>query len=185
MIDIKVKGLRKFAKLLDPKKVSKVTINALNQTATEYRKQTVNESAKIFNLTKSRIKKDSQGKDTTFIERAKTGKEKAAIEYKGKRPGLQHFSSNKAMVNKKKPPKVKIKKAESTETIERGFFATAKGSRGLFQREGKKAYPISRRTGPSMKQMYEDDAIKGKFEKKVTGLFTDKFDVQFNKLFKV
>lgn len=185
MIDIKVKGLRKFAKLLDPKKVSRATINALNQTATEYRKQTVNEAAKIFNIAKGRIKKDSQGKETTFVERARTGKENAAIEYKGKRPGLQNFSPNKAMVNKKNPPKVRIKRGGKVETIEKGFFATANGSRGLFERAGKKRYPISRRTGPSMKQMYEDDAIKGKFEKKVFGLFKDKFDAAFDKQFKV
>ena len=185
MIDIKIKGLRKFAKLLDPKKVGRATVNALNQTATEYRKITVNEAAKIFNLKKGRIKKDSTGKDTTFIEKARQGKEKAVIEYKGKRPGLQHFSSNKQMVNKKKPPKVKIKKGGAFETIERGFFVTAKGSRGLFERAGDKSYPIARRTGPSMKQMYEDDAVKGKFERKITRLFGDKFDVAFDKQFKV
>jgi hypothetical protein len=185
MIDIKIKGLRKFAKLLDPKKVSRATINALNQTATEYRKITVNEAAKIFNLPKRRIKKDSQGKDTTYVKRARKGQESAAIEYRGKRPGLQNFSPNKAMVNKKKPPKVRIKKGGPVTVIEKGFFATASGSRGLFERAGKKRYPISRRTGPSMKQMYEDDAIKGKFENKVFGLFKGKFDVAFNKLFKV
>ena len=185
MLDIKIKGLRKFAKLLDPKKVGRATVNALNQTATEYRKTTVNEAAKIFNIPKGRIKKDSSGKDTTFVERARTGKEKAAIEYKGRRPGLQHFSSNKAMVNKKKSPKVKIKKGGSSETVERGFFATAKGGRGLFQRVSDESYPISRRTGPSMKQMYEDDNIKGKLERKITGLFEEKFDAAFDKLFKV
>jgi hypothetical protein len=184
MLDIKIKGLRKFAKLLDPKKVGRATVNALNQTATEYRKITVNEVAKIFNLKKGRIKKDSSGKDTTFVGKARKGKEAAFIEYKGKRPGLQHFSSNKAMINKKKSPKVKIKKGGAAETIERGFFATARGGRGLFQRAGDKSYPIARRTGPSMKQMYEDDAVKGKFERKVTGLFKDKFDAAFDKLFK-
>jgi hypothetical protein len=185
MIDIEIKGLRKFAKLLDPRKVSRATINALNQTATEYRKVTVNAAAKLFNLPKARMKKDSHGKATTFVERARKGKEIAAIEYKGRRPGLQHFSPNKAMVNKKNPPKVRIKRGGKVETIERGFFATANKSRGLFERESSKRYPISRRTGPSMKQMYEDDAIKGKFEKKVVGLFKDKFDVAFDKQFKV
>ena len=185
MLDIKIKGLRKFAKLLDPKKVGRATVNALNQTATEYRKITQEEAAKIFNIPKGRIKKDSNKNNTTFIETARRGKEKVTIEYKGKRPGLQHFSSNKAMVNKKKSPKVKIKKGGSAETVERGFFATAKGGRGLFQRIGDESYPISRRTGPSMKQMYEDDSIKGKFERKITGLFRGKFDAAFNKLFKV
>ena len=185
MLDIEIKGLRKFAKLLDPKKVSQATVNALNQTATEYRKLTVNEAAKIFNIPKGRLKKDSSGKDTTFIGKARKGKEAAFVEYKGKRPGLQHFSSNKEMKNRKKPPNVKIKKGDAPKTIERGFFATAKGSRGLFERSGEKRYPISRRTGPSMKQMYEDDAIKGKFERKVTGLFKNKFDAAFDKLFKV
>jgi hypothetical protein len=184
MLDIKIKGLRKFAKLLDPKKVGRATVNALNQTATEYRKRTVNEAAKIFNLTKGRIRKDSKGKDTTFIEKARRGKETAAIEYKGKRPGLQHFSSNKQMINRKKSPKVKIKKSGASKTIERGFFATAKGSRGLFQRESNKSYPISRLTGPSMKQMYEDDNIKPKFERKIPRLFGDRFDKAFDKLFK-
>jgi hypothetical protein len=185
MLNIKIKGLRKFAKLLDPKKVGRATVNALNQTATEYRKITVNEAAKIFNIPKGRMTKDASGKKTTFIEKARQGKEKAVIEYKGKRPGLQHFSSNKAMVNKKKPPKVKIKKGGPVEVIEKGFFADARGSRSLFERAGSKNYPIARRTGPSMKQMYEDDAVKGKFEKKIGGLFGGKFDVAFNKLFKV
>lgn len=185
MLDIKIKGLRKFAKILDPKKVGRATVNALNQTTTEYRKLTVNEAAKIFNIPKGRIRKDSKGKNTTFIVKARTGKEIAVIEYKGQRPGLQHFSSNKQMINRKKPPKVKIKKSGAAKIVERGFFATAKGSRGLFQREGEKSYPISRRSGPSMKQMYEDGDIKGKFEKKVPKLFGDKFDVAFDKLFKV
>ena len=185
MLDIEIKGLRKFARQLDPKKVGRATVNALNQTATEYRKLTVNEAAKIYNIPKGRLRKDSSGKDTTFIAKARTGKELVVIEYKGKRPGLQHFSSNKQMINKKKPPKVKIKKGGPVKVIEKGFFATAKGSRGLFERAGDKSYPISRRTGPSMKQMYEDDAIKGKFERKVTGLFKGKFDVAFDKLFKV
>ena len=185
MLDIKIKGLRKFAKLLDPKKVGRATVNALNQTATEYRKITVNEAAKIYNIQKGRIRKDSSGKDTTFIKRARIGREEAEIEYKGKRPGLQHFSSNKAMVNKKKSPKVKIKKGSAAKTVERGFFATARGGRGLFQRVGDESYPISRRTGPSMKQMYEDDNVKGKFERKIPSLFGDKFDAAFNKLFKV
>ncbi|MCK5609795.1 phage tail protein [Candidatus Pacearchaeota archaeon] len=184
MLDIKIKGLRKFAKLLDPKKVGRATVNALNQTATEYRKLTVNEAAKIFNISKGRIRKDSSGKETTFIGKARKGREAAFIEYKGKRPGLQHFSSNKAMVNKRKPPKVKIKKGGAAKTIERGFFATAKGSRGLFEREGDKRYPIARRTGPSMKQMYEDDKVKGIFERRIPRLFGNKFDAAFDKLFK-
>jgi hypothetical protein len=184
MAKVKIKGIEEFAKVLESKDIGKATVNALNQTATEYRKETVNESAKIFNLSKTRIKKDSSGKDTTYIAKARTGQESATIEYKTERPGLQHFSSNKAMVNKKNSPKVKIKKGGSAETIERGFFATAKGARGLFQREGKKSYPISRRTGPSMKQMYEDKDIQGKFENKVFGLFRDKLFSQLDKLFK-
>lgn len=183
--EIRIEGLKEFADVLDSKKAGRAAVNALNQTATEYRKVTVNEAAAIFNIPKGRIKKDSSGKDTAFIEKARSGKEKVTIEYKGKRPGLQHFSSNKQMVNKKKPPKVKIKKGGAAKTIERGFFATAKGSRGLFERKGDKSYPISRRTGPSMKQMYEDDNIKGKFERKIFGLFDDKIKVQFNKLFKI
>ena len=185
MAKIKIEGLEKFAKVLDSKEVGRATVNALNQAVTEYRKLTVNEAAKIFNIPKGRLKKDSSGKDTTFIGKARKGKEAAFIEYKGKRPGLQHFSSNKEMKNRKKPPNVKIKKGDAPKTIERGFFATAKGSRGLFERSGEKRYPISRRTGPSMKQMYEDDSVQGKFERKITGLFDDKVRAQFNKLFKI
>lgn len=185
MINIKITGARKFAKLLDPKKVSRATINALNQTATEHRKVTIKAIGGIYNIPLGRIKKDSSGKDTTFIVRARRGNEKAIIEYKGKRPGLQNFSPNKQMINRKKPPKVKIKKSGGFKVIERGFFATAKGSRGLFERAGDKRYPISRRTGPSVKQMYEDDSIKIKFEKKIPSLFGDKFDVAFDKQFKV
>jgi hypothetical protein len=181
---IEIEGLKEFSELLDSKNAGKAIVNALNQTATEYRKTTINEAGIVFNLPKKRIKKDSSGKDTTYIEKARSGTEKVAIEYKDKRPGLQHFSSNKQMINKKKPPKVKIKKGGAVKTIERGFFATARGGRGLFERAGNENYPIARRTGPSIKQMYEDDSIKGIFERKIFGMFDGKIKAQFQKLFK-
>ena len=177
----KIIGLKEFVKQLDPKKAGRANINALNQTATEYRKTTVNEAANIYNIKKGRIKKDSRERETTFIERARAGNEKAVIEYKGGRPGLQHFSPNKQMKNRKKPPQVKIKKGGSLETVDRGFFA----KKSLWQRGGDERYPIARRTGPSMKQMYEDDSIKGKFERKIGSLFSDKFTVQIKKMFKL
>jgi hypothetical protein len=183
--NIKIEGLKEFAEVLDSKKAGRASVNALNQTATEYRKVTVNEAANIYNIPKNRIKKDSSGKDTTYIEKARKDKEFVAIEYKGKRPGLQNFSSNKKMVNRKKPPKVKIKKGGQPEVIEKGFFATANKGRGLFERAGDSSYPIARRTGPSMKQMYEDDSIKGKFERKIFGMFDGKIKAQFEKLFKI
>ena len=185
MVKIEIKGVDKLVKLFDPKKVSRATVNALNQTATEYRKGTVNEAARIYNIQKGRLKKDSTGKDTTFIKRARKNDEQAIVGYRGKRPGLQHFSPNKAMVNRRKPPKVKIKRGGGFDTIERGFFADAKGARGLFERAGDKNYPIARRDGPSIKQMYEDDRISDRFERNIPSLFTKKFDLTFGKQFKI
>ena len=84
------------------------------------------------------------------------------------------------MVNKKKSPKVKIRKGGTAETVERGFFQDGKGgARGLFQRTGKNRFPMVRRTGPSMKQMYEDSEVSGKLERKIPGIFNWKFQKTF------
>ncbi len=167
VLDINIKGLKELKKTLDPKKLARAERNAVNATATAVAKLGADEAANEYNLKKARIKKDSKGKALIRKKKARAGEDQASVFFgtdrKGDRPGLQNFGPNKAMVNKKKSPKVKVKKRESLKTVDRGFFLKNAGPRrkatGLFQREGEKRNPIARRTGPSTKQMVEDPKV--------------------------
>ena len=89
------------------------------------------------------------------------------------------------MKNKKKgSPKFKIYKDKQFEELERGFFQTAKNARGLFQRAGKKRFPVARRSGPSVKQMYEDKRVRSKIENRIGPIFNVKFKERFDKAYK-
>lgn len=172
VLDVSIKGLERFKKTLNPKKLARAERNAVNATATAVAKLGADEAAKEYNLKKARIKKDSKGKELIRKKKARAGEDQASVFFgrdkKGDRPGLQHFGPNKTMVNRKKSPKVKIRKRDSLKPVERGFFLKNAGpvrkATGLFQREGDKRNPIERRTGPSTKQMIEDPKVFKKVE---------------------
>ncbi len=169
---LEIKGMKELKKTLDPKKLARAERNAVNATATALAKLGADEAANEYNLKKARIKKDSKGRALIRKKKARAGEDQASVFFgtdkKGDRPGLQHFGPNKAGVNRKKSPKVKIRKGGSLETVERGFFLKNAGpvrkATGLFQREGDKRNPIARRTGPSTKQMVEDPKVYKKIE---------------------
>ncbi len=171
-LSIEIKGMKEFKKTLDPKKLARAERNAVNATATAVAKLGADEAAKEYNLKKARIKKDSKGRALIRKKKARAGEDQASVFFgtdkKGDRPSLHHFGPNKAMVNKKKSPKAKIRKGGSLETVKRGFFLKNAGPQrkatGLFQREGEKRNPIVRRTGPSTKQMIEDKRVSKKVE---------------------
>ena len=191
MAGVKITGLKGVANLLDSKRMSKVIRNTVNGTATLVRKISLDLAGEAYNIKKGRIRKDSRGRDTTFVKRARAGEDKAVVIYRGganpkdkDRPGLHHFSSNKSQTNRKRSgPKVRIKRGDALKTVERGFFGVGRlQGQGIFQRkEGSRT--IIRRTGPSTKQMVEDRDIYTKVESRHGRVFTEKFNVQMAKIF--
>jgi hypothetical protein len=185
-MSVTILGAKQLKKFLDPKKVMRATRNAVNATATETRKESFKKAKDVFNLKPTRrFKKDRKGKDTTRIKRARQGEIEAVITYRGKRPGLQNFSNNRNLrektVKSKKGnpikgalgrPKVKIFKSRSLKPVRNGFFLKDAGTgawmgrvSGLFRREGKSSYPITRLTGLSIKQMYEHKTVNPHMDK--------------------
>lgn len=172
---IELKGTSAVKSLLDPKHIRRATQNAINTVATGYRKDSVNKAAEVFKIKKGRLKKDSSG-PTTSIKRASRQELAAYITYRSRRPGLQHFATRKTNPAKGHP-KYTIKRNEGKKELERGFFSTMpKGGHGLFQRKGEKRYPITRREGPSIKQMYEDSLVGAPLEKKYPEEIESVFD---------
>ena len=168
IVSITVLGDKKVIRTLSPQHLKRAVRNAVNTTSTVVKRESAVEAAKEWNIKIGRIKKSSAGNELIRRKRARAGETEAKVyfgtERKGDRAGLQHWSSNRQMVNRKKPPTVKLRKGGPKRTVERGFFATARTARGLYQREGKSAYPIHRRTGPSTKQMVEDKKVMSKVE---------------------
>ena len=183
---LEILGEKQLKKFLDPKKVMRATRNAVNATATDTRKESFKKAKDIFNLKPARrFKKDRKGKDTTWVKRARQGQVEAVITYRGQRPGLQHFSNNRALKEKavksskgnpikgaRGKPKVKIFKSRSLKPVRNGFFLKDAGTgawtgrvSGLFRRKGKSSYPIERLTGLSIKQMYENKAMNPHMDK--------------------
>lgn len=191
MAGVKITGLKGIAKMLNPKKMSKVIRNTVNGAATTIRKESIDLAAETYNIKKGRIRKDSRGRDTTFVKRARAGEDKAIVTYRGganpkdkDRPGLHHFSSNKSQTNRKQSgPKVRIKRGDALKVVERGFFGVGRlQGMGIFERiEGSRK--IVRRTGPSTKQMVEDEDIYTKVKAMHRKIFTEKFNIQMGKQF--
>lgn len=195
---INVTGEKKIlAKLKGmPKAVDRAKKNAENTTATEIRKKSLVIVSRVYNIKSSRIKKDSRGRKTTYVQKVKQSGRGARIEYKGgsstkagDRPGLHHFRVGASQKNKKAAgsnPKIKIKKSSNTEVIDRGFYGEGKlKGTGIWQRE-EGGRSIHRRTGPSMKQMITDRAVIGKVSQIASPIFTKNLslavDKQLNKL---
>ena len=120
MINVEIKGLKEIKAFLDPKKMEKVTRSAIDTTATASRKEAETRAAKTYNIKKGRIQKDSTGTRTTSLYRTRPGNLKATVTYRGKRPGLQHFGPNKAMVNRKRSTRFRRRKDQTLKLIERG-----------------------------------------------------------------
>lgn len=166
-------GLKKVLSLLDPKKIARATRNAINAVAAEQKKVSVKEIVGEYNIKAKRVRGDITTK------RARSATDEAVVSYGIKRPGLLNFTPNRAGVNRPGGPKVRIRKGGSLDRVERGFFATPKrgaGARAIFQREGTKRLPINRRTGPSVKQMYEDNKVIKRVEPKILNEFSKQFD---------
>ncbi len=158
---VEILGAEEMKKFLNPEKIKRGTRNAVNATATETRKESWKKAGSTFNLATKRIKKDSKSKDTTWIKRARRGEAEATVGYRGKRPSLHHFSNNKNLqsrTGRRGRPKVKIVRGRPLRLVPRAFTADRIGKNknvtGLIQRVGAERYPIKRRTGPSIKQMY-------------------------------
>lgn len=157
-----------------PKKTLRAKINAENTTATALRKESYTIVSSTYNIKEARLKKDSRGRKTTFVKRSKGTDRGSTITYKGgltakygDRIGAHHFKSDKSTKNKKAKgwmPSIRIKRGGASEQIERGFYGVGslKGS-GIFQRNEHNR-KITRRTGPSIKQMMVDKTV----QKKVT-----------------
>lgn len=188
---IEIFGLEELHRdFLDPKKYMRAMVNALNVTATAYRKESLKRANQVFTIKSQRIKRDRNG-PTTFILRARAPhRDNAVVGFHGRRPGLHHYATRKenpksyknpgrkGSTNYRfKHPKFKIKKRDRAEDLVRGFFQTMpRGGFGLWQRKGKKSRPFARRTGPSIIQMYMDDEIHKPMEKKLPKMIEDNFD---------
>ncbi len=150
LVSLHTEGLQEILRALNPKQIKRAARNAVNSTATAVKKKAISRAAEIYNLRKGRILKTSRGAELVRVRRAKLGEQQAEVYYglnvRNDRPGLQNFGPNKKMINRKKSPKVKIKKAGSLKMVDRGFFLIKAGkdkkATGLFQREGKKSWHL-------------------------------------------
>lgn len=180
VITFEVKGLKKMKlDFLTPSRYNRAMMSAINTSTTAHRKASVNEAAKIFKLPKNRIKTESKG-PTTRIKRARIGNLSATIFYSSKRPGLQWYATRRTNP-KRGNPKFKIQKSRALKPLERGFFQTVKGGLGLWQREGKARYPIHRRTGPGIRQMYLHKPIRDKLEPALFIMLDARFQAKLSK----
>jgi hypothetical protein len=171
-MEITVKGLEELTRefRLLPQEIARATRNAVNTTATEIRKVSIDEAFKTYHIkNRSRLNKDSTGRNISYILRARMGESSASIRYIGgtskrdsDRLGLQNFKTDKQERNIRRTgwqPSFKIRRNESTKKLERGFYGVGKlKGQGLFQRKlnGRK---LTRRTGPGLKLMVESQHI--------------------------
>jgi hypothetical protein len=153
MIGIKMTGLKGVKALLDPKKMTKVVRSAVDRTATSVGKEGTKIAVKTYNISDKRIKRDSRGTKTVRVKRTREGTSDATVIFQGRAPGLQHFGIRKARGSN--ALEFKIEKRGSHRTLERGFYQTIDQARNIWSRKGRERYPIERRTGPSIVQMYE------------------------------
>ena len=165
MMEIKITGVESILDALAkfPKELASAARNAENATATFARAEGFELAAQEFNIEKRRLKKDSRGRDTSWIKRSSITDPGAVVTFKGgdnpksgDRPGLQHYSIDPSQTNKKIKgwaPTVKIRRGGQSEKVERGFYGVGKlKGRGIFQRleVGRK---IKRRNVLGLKQM--------------------------------
>ena len=191
--DFKPNQIKRIRSILDVKKVARASRNAINTTATATRKLSLVEGEKEYNIKQARLKKDSQGKPTTFIIRASRTRDHATITYKAvkrdsDRPGLQHYRVDRGQTNKKKPgsnPRVRIRRSGGTEIVPRAFYGVGKlKGQGIFQRKltGKK---IVRRSGPSIRNIIEDTKVSAVVSRKSIILLRDNFRIKLRDQWKI
>lgn len=171
-MEINISGLSEILLELKymPVKLQRAARNAVNTAATRVRNLGINTAAEVFNIDKkSRMRVDSRGRETSYIQRARQGESVAVVMFKGgdnpkagDRIGLQHFATDKQERNIKQKgwtPGYKIHSSGPVSHVERGFYGVGKlKGQGIFQRvEGMRK--IIRQTGPSTKQMVEDKQV--------------------------
>lgn len=172
--------LADIKKILEPKKYDRAIKNAVNATATKVRKICYVEATKEYNIKATRLKKDPRGKPTSYIQRANRNKPTAKITFRGgsrpksgDRPGLSHFAIGQKRNKKKGSPKIKMRRTGSVEVVERGFYGIGKlKGQGIFQRN-KTGRKLTRRTGPSTKQMVEDPKVFSRVQIKSVDILHD------------
>lgn len=174
------KELRDF-----PKELARANRNAANTTATAVGKLGVDLAYKAFHVDKqARLKEDSRGRKTVYVDKARQGEASAVVTFKGgsspkdgTRIGLQHFKTDKKEKNIRErgwKPTVQIRRGGKTEAEVNSFYGVGKlEGQGIFQRQigKKKQYKdrrtgrtrigeqLVRQTGPSLKQMIEQKDV--------------------------
>ena len=195
---IEVEGLGDIFGLFDPKLAKKAMRSALDKSATLHRRLSFKSAAKVFNLSEARLKRTEKGgKATSYIHRTTQHKMRAIIGFKARRPGLQHFAvgrkKNYPPPKRRGPdvklrnPKFKVFRSGGAKELKRGFFKTMpKGGDGLWQRKTGKRDSYVRKTGPSIKQMYNYPTVSGPLEKRLPRMVEGIFAVEYrNRLRKV
>lgn len=185
-MDIKIEGIDKLLQELHefPRAMDRAARNAENTTATAIKKAGVELSSEVYNIQPSRLKKDSRGRPTIYVKRSSPSSPGAVVTFRGgdhpkagDRPGLQHFKMDAQERNKKEKgwkPSIKIKRGGQVEKIDRGFYGQGKlKGQGIFQRsESNKK--ITRRTGPSIKQMVENSEVYSQLKERGETLLAQK-----------
>ena len=191
---IEIKGMEALKAKLHafPKELARAERNAVNTTATAVKNLGIDEAFKSYHVDKkSRLKKDSRGRDVSFIKRAREGEITARVIFRGgdnpkagDRIGIQHFKVDKQARNKKEKgwrPSIKVLHSGAAEKIEHGFYGVGKlKGQGIFQRQGG-GRKLVRRTGPSLKQMVERAGVYSAVEQKGHDILKQALTVAINK----
>ena len=151
-----------------PKALARAERNAANTTATAVKAAGIEEAFKMFHVDKkARLKKDSRGRDTVFIRRAREGEAAAVVTFKrgasaksGDLLGLQHFKTDTTDANVKEKgwrPHIQLKRNGQIKKVAGGFYGMGRlKGLGIFERRGRK---LTRRTGLSLHMMVKQPEV--------------------------
>lgn len=177
MIDIRLKGVDKALEKLSiiPKGIQKAANTAINRTATSARAISSREIVKHYNVKVTDVKKTMivkrSNRKSLEAEIISKGGVIALSKYKVSPKGIQHKG------NKNKPLRVAVKKGSGQKVIGGAFIAQFKsGHLGVVRRKGTKRFPIQELYGPSIPQMFKNEAVVAPVKK----LVEDRLEKEFN-----
>lgn len=177
MIDIKLKGVDKALERLTtiPKGVQKAANTAINRTAISARAISSREIVKHYNVKVTDVKR------TMIVKRSSRKSLEAEIISKGGVIALSKYKVTPKVVqhkgNKNKPLRVAVKKGSGQKIIRGAFMAQFKsGHLGVVRRRGEKRFPVQELYGPSIPQMFKNEAVVAPVKK----LVEDRLEKEFN-----
>lgn len=180
---VDLENVEAVKKALDPEKVEKALIRALDSAARKEKTQISKDVRSDYLIKAAEINK------SVSIRKLKSGRNPARlIVWRGAAPGLHKFAPRLKKINTARGRRVGVtvqtRRSKPRSLVKGGFMANVHGNRILI-RKGKTRYPVKRKHGPSVARMVQrtigEENLSARISKNVVKEFHRQLELMINK----